>query len=70
MLGMELNDSSENIAAILTDRILEEMKDAGFLIGKTGPGRNVLTFMPPLVITSQDLDSLTENLCNVFENLK
>jgi len=70
MLGMELNDSAENTAAILTDRILEEMKDAGFLIGKTGPGRNVLTFMPPLVITSQNLDSLIENLCNVFENLK
>ena len=32
------------------------MKDAGFLLGKTGPGRNVLTLMPPLVVTSDALD--------------
>ena len=34
------------------------MKDAGFLLGKTGPGRNVLTFMPPLVVEREALDGL------------
>ena len=50
MLGAELRDPAGNPASDLTDSVLEAMKDAGYLIGKTGPGRNVLTFMPPLVV--------------------
>jgi 4-aminobutyrate aminotransferase-like enzyme len=38
-----------------TDRILERMKDGGYLLGKTGPGRNVLTWMPPLIIRQEEL---------------
>jgi 4-aminobutyrate aminotransferase len=56
MIGAELRD------AALTDLILERMKDAGYLLGKTGPGRNVLTFMPPLVVGRDDLDGLVDTL--------
>jgi 4-aminobutyrate aminotransferase-like enzyme len=42
MVGVELRDASNNPAAALTDEVLEGLKDAGFLLGKTGPGRNVL----------------------------
>ena len=62
MIGVELRDSLKHPAAALTDRVLENMKDAGFLIGKTGPGRNVLTLMPPLVATSDALDSMVDAL--------
>jgi 4-aminobutyrate aminotransferase-like enzyme len=62
MIGVELCDGAKKPAAALTDRVLEAMKDAGFLLGKTGPGRNVLTFMPPLVVTRDALDSAVDAL--------
>jgi 4-aminobutyrate aminotransferase-like enzyme len=46
--------------------VLERLKDAGFLLGKTGPGRNVLTIMPPLVVEQEDLDSLVRTLEDVL----
>ena len=42
------------------------MKDEGYLLGKTGPGRNVLTFMPPLVVEQSELDGLVETLDRVL----
>jgi 4-aminobutyrate aminotransferase/4-aminobutyrate aminotransferase/(S)-3-amino-2-methylpropionate transaminase len=62
MIGVELRDRGNSPAAALTDRVLEAMKDAGFLLGKTGPGRNVLTLMPPLVVTGAELDSVVDAL--------
>jgi 4-aminobutyrate aminotransferase-like enzyme len=63
MIGAELRPSGDpSAAAALTDAVLERLKDAGFLLGKTGPGRNVLTLMPPLVVNEADLDSLVEAL--------
>jgi 4-aminobutyrate aminotransferase/4-aminobutyrate aminotransferase/(S)-3-amino-2-methylpropionate transaminase len=59
MVGVELRDGQ---AAALTDAVLERMKDEGFLLGKTGPGRNVLTLMPPLVIAEADLDAVVDAL--------
>jgi 4-aminobutyrate aminotransferase-like enzyme len=61
MVGAELRDDS-GPAAARTDAVLERMKDAGYLIGKTGVGRNVLTFMPPLVVASADLDTMVDEL--------
>jgi 4-aminobutyrate aminotransferase-like enzyme len=58
MIGVELRDAGGNPAAALLDILFEELKDAGYLLGKTGPGRNVLTLMPPLVVERDDLDSL------------
>ena len=42
--------------------ILEAMKDRGIFIGKTGAGRNVLTFLPPLVIEEADVDAVVAAL--------
>lgn len=63
MLGAELilPDGSANTEA--TDIVLEKMKDRGFLIGKTGMDRNVLTFMPPLIIEQSDID----RACDILE---
>jgi 4-aminobutyrate aminotransferase/4-aminobutyrate aminotransferase/(S)-3-amino-2-methylpropionate transaminase len=62
MIGAELCDDHGQPDAALTDAILEEMKDAGYLLGKTGPGRNVLTFLPPLVVEPEALDRLVGRL--------
>ena len=66
MIGVELRDGAATPAAALTDTVLEHMKDAGFLLGKTGPGRNVLTFMPPLIVEQAELDALVERLDEVL----
>jgi 4-aminobutyrate aminotransferase-like enzyme len=60
MAGLEL-DAGEASASV-TDDVLERMKDAGYLLGKCGPGRNVLAFMPPLVVEQQDLGHMIDEL--------
>jgi 4-aminobutyrate aminotransferase-like enzyme len=62
MLGVELRNPDGSPANLLTDGVLEAMKDAGYLIGKTGPGRNVLTFLPPLIVEEEQLDGLADAL--------
>jgi 4-aminobutyrate aminotransferase-like enzyme len=57
MVGVDLCDPNNQPATALTDAVLERVKDAGVLLGKTGPGRNVLTFMPPLIVNETDLDN-------------
>ncbi|GEM_PF-1241208 len=52
-----------------TDAILEQMKDHGFLIGKTGLNRNVLTVMPPLVVSDDDLTALCDRLQQVMGDI-
>jgi 4-aminobutyrate aminotransferase len=60
MVGAELSEAAR------VDDVLEAMKDRGFLLGKTGVGRNVLTFMPPLVVEQGALDEMTEALGDVL----
>jgi len=64
MIGVELRESDGSPAAARLDTILEKLKDAGFLAGKTGPSRNVLTLMPPLIVEQRDL----ENLLDAFDH--
>jgi 4-aminobutyrate aminotransferase len=69
MLGIELIDAAGEPAGALLDDILEAVKDRGVLAGKTGPGRNVLTLMPPLVITNEQIDVVLTTLNAVFDLL-
>jgi 4-aminobutyrate aminotransferase len=62
MLGAELHGTDEQDSAALTDRVLEAMKDRGYIIGKNGIGRNVLAFQPPLVMTEQDIEGMLKEL--------
>jgi acetylornithine/succinyldiaminopimelate/putrescine aminotransferase len=48
------------------DSVLEDLKDAGVLAGKTGHERNVLSFLPPLTITDEQLQELTDVLDEVL----
>jgi 4-aminobutyrate aminotransferase-like enzyme len=66
MIGVELRDTAGGTVASVTDAVLERMKDAGFLLGKTGPGRNVLTLMPPLVIEAAEVDAIVTALDNTL----
>lgn len=68
MLGLELRRNGEPLARE-TDLILEDLKDAGFLVGKTGSGRNVLTFLPPLVITESDIAALAAALAAALDTV-
>jgi 4-aminobutyrate aminotransferase-like enzyme len=70
MLGAELVREDKAPATEDTDRILESLKISGVLAGKTGAGRNVLTFQPPLIIDEEDFERLTEALENAFSELE
>lgn len=69
MIGLEIDSTIESVSNI-TDMILEKMKDEGYLIGKTGVGRNVLTFMPPLIIEKCQLKIMCESLREVLHQIK
>lgn len=62
MLGAEIILPDGSAAGDWVDAILEDLKNKGFLIGKNGPGRNVLAFQPPLVIEERDLARLLDAL--------
>jgi len=70
MLGMEIGDHEGRPAAEITDHVLEAMKDAGFLLGKTGSGRNVLTFMPPLIIEEAELMGAVDALETILQQIQ
>lgn len=69
MLGAELVYKDKTPAIKETDFILEEMKNRGILIGKNGPNRNVLAFQPPLVITTEDIKKVLNNLDDVLSSI-
>ena len=69
MIGVELKAVEKMDAPVITDTILEQMKDSGILLGKTGPGRNVLTFMPPLIVEEGQVCKVVDELEKVFKNI-
>lgn len=70
MLGMQLQAKDQNnTSAEITDIVLEEMKDKGFILGKNGLNRDVIAFQPPLVIEKQDIDSMLFNLQQALAKL-
>ena len=66
MVGVELVLPDRSPATGATDSVLESLKDRGILAGKTGPGRNVLTFQPPLIITKEHVDEMCSTLDDVL----
>jgi len=67
---MELTSGETIDAPTMTDTVLEKMKDSGFLLGKTGPGRNVLTFMPPLIVEEQQIHQVVDELGKVLDGIQ
>jgi 4-aminobutyrate aminotransferase-like enzyme len=66
MVGVEIVEGDEQQTADYVTDVLEVLKDAGFLLGRTGPGRNVLTIMPPLVVEQSDLQTLVDAIEQVL----
>jgi 4-aminobutyrate aminotransferase-like enzyme len=56
-------------AAEITDMILEEMKERGFLMGKNGLDRDVIAFQPPIIITKEDIDAMVLSLQQALDKL-
>ncbi len=70
MLGMELCGTHQEPLPEVTDRILEQLKEDGIILGKNGLHRNVLAFQPPLVISENDIDYLVERLDAALQSIK
>jgi 4-aminobutyrate aminotransferase-like enzyme len=66
MVGVELVGPDAEPASEQTDLVLERLKDFGYLVGKTGSGRNVLTLTPPLVVTETELSEFVHILDRVL----
>lgn len=63
MIGVQIQSNTDDLtSAEITDMILEDMKDRGFIIGKNGLDRDVLAFQPPLVISKEDINAMLSNL--------
>ena len=62
MIGAEFITEDGSPNPELLDKVLEEMKDRGYIIGKNGVGRNVMAFQPPLVITEDDINNVLNEL--------
>ena len=70
MIGAEFVNADKSPAPQILDKVLEKLKDMGFIIGKGGVGRNVMAFQPPLVITEKNVDDVLNALDLVLsENL-
>lgn len=70
MLGLQIQAGDSKLSSPeITDIILEEMKNRGFLIGKNGLNRDVLAFQPPLVIAKEDIDAMVDNLEEVLKSI-
>ncbi len=69
MLGAELVKKDKVPAGEETDQILEYLKDRRIFVGKTGVGRNVLAFQPPLVVTRDNADEVIAVLDDALEKI-
>lgn len=58
MIGVPVIDADGRPDPMRCDTILETLKDLRILAGKSGPDRNVLTFMPPLTIKRQAIGEI------------
>ncbi len=62
MIGVEVVDETGDPDPERCDLYLEKLKNDGLLVGKTGHDRNVLTFMPPLTITAEQISEIVDAL--------
>ena len=68
MIGAEFVHDDKSPAPQALDKVLEQLKDMGFIIGKGGVGRNVMAFQPPLVITEKNVDDVLNAIDLVLGN--
>jgi 4-aminobutyrate aminotransferase-like enzyme len=66
MIGIDVQTCEGTPDADRTGLLLESLKDEGYLLGRTGIDRNVLTIMPPLVVAREALLELAFTLERAF----
>ena len=69
MIGAEFIHADKSPAFEELDKVLEELKNRGFIIGKNGVGRNVMAFQPPLVITEENVNDILNALDLVLTSM-
>jgi 4-aminobutyrate aminotransferase-like enzyme len=71
LIGVELvTDRHTRAPAVeAAERVVNQMRDRGVLIGSTGRDGNVLKIRPPLVISSMEADLLVDRLDEVLGDL-
>jgi 4-aminobutyrate aminotransferase-like enzyme/Ser/Thr protein kinase RdoA (MazF antagonist) len=62
LFGVGFGGTEDSSDPELTDRVLDEVRDRGVLIGSTGPRDDVLKIRPPLVLSSDDVDRIVRTL--------
>lgn len=67
--GLVLEDEDGQPATRLAERIVEEMKDRGVLIGRIGRKMNILKLRPPMPFSRRDADEAVGILSEVFAAL-
>jgi len=60
LLGVELENAG------LAERVVDSVREAGVLIGRTGPKRNVLKIRPPLVFQEEHADTVVAAVSNAL----
>lgn len=60
-------DGTPDAAAV--DQVLEHLRERGVLAGKSGADRDVLSFMPPLVIDECEIDHVIDATRDAFASL-
>jgi 4-aminobutyrate aminotransferase-like enzyme len=64
LVGVEL--VADGPDAALAERVVDELREAGILIGRTGRHGNVLKIRPPLVFTDAHADMLSDALADAL----
>ncbi len=69
--GFELVRSRTTLepAALEASRLVNRMRDRGFLLSTDGPLHNVIKIKPPMVLTGDDIDMTIRHLRAVLSNL-
>ena len=70
-IGAELVKDRETREPAAEDAaaVIEDMKNRGFLLSTDGPDHNVLKIKPPMVLTTEDVDTTIEALDESLRSL-
>ena len=71
-LGIELVRDHDTLEAadIETSYVVDRLREAHILAGTDGPLHNVIKIRPSMVVDSQDMDRVVEELDQIFEEIK
>jgi 4-aminobutyrate aminotransferase-like enzyme len=62
LLGVEVLDPDGSASPRLARSVINELREAGVLIGSEGPGGNVLKLRPPMCFGPEHADRVAEEL--------